>query len=154
MRKGKPWRSNRTFVKFAFPNILRSNLHDFTFPTGFWSSRYYRYNKWHDPPRFFLSFKSQSMTVTGCGKDNIGIFGIEGFYSYRTRRIGLRKIYRSIKFKRLTKSRHEILIQLIWNAKEKTFQGKWYDDTELNKGNGVFELAYDDRLNPFVFEKV
>ncbi|CAF4666399.1 unnamed protein product [Rotaria sp. Silwood1] len=149
MCKSKPQRSNRIFVKFAFPKVLKSNLHDITFSTGFWNSRYYRYDPWYGPHRLFLSFNSQSMRVTGSGEDDI-----EGFYSHRTRRSGLRKIYRSDKFIELTDSEHEIIIQLIWNAKEKQFKGQWYDDTKLNKVKGAFELTHDDELSQFVLEKV
>ncbi|CAF4357523.1 unnamed protein product [Rotaria sp. Silwood2] len=131
-----------------------SNLRDRTFSTGLWSSRHYRYYKWYGPHQIFLSFNSRSMTVTGSGQDDIGIFDIEGIYSYRNRRIGLRKIYRSDKFDELTKSEHEIIIQLIWNDKAKQFQGKWYDDTKSSKEKGVFELTHDDELSQCGFEKV
>ncbi|CAF2754882.1 unnamed protein product [Rotaria sp. Silwood2] len=141
MCRSKPRRSNRTFVKFAFPKTLRSNLRDRTFSTGLWSSRHYRYYKWYGPHQIFLSFNSRSMTVTGSGQDDIGIFDIEGIYSYRNRRIGLRKIYRSDKFDELTKSEHEIIIQLIWNDKAKQFQGKCKNTSPANTNDWTITLC-------------
>jgi len=105
------------------------------FQSGLWLSRYFQYEKWHGPHEFPLIFDSQSMKVTGSGSDDVGSFTIDGIYSIKTRRIGLTKKYQLGTGDSSENFGHQVTIQLIWNAKNRQLEGKYYVVTAHSQEN-------------------
>ncbi len=92
------------------------------------------------------------MSITGSGTDDVGTFDINGFYSHRTHRIAFTKMYRSDN--ESNNPGRQLKMQLAWNTKEKSFKGKWYEETNLNKGKGAFELTLENEQNQLAFVNV
>ncbi|CAF5025602.1 unnamed protein product, partial [Rotaria sp. Silwood1] len=64
------------------------------------------------------------MKVTGSGSDDVGVFTIDGIYSFDTNRIGLTKTYQLDTGDRSENLGHQVIIQLTWNAQNRHFNGK------------------------------
>jgi hypothetical protein len=153
--KGRPLQTNSIFVNTTTHTNNKQNLYDITlFKSGFWSSRYLQYGIWQGPHRFTLLFDPQTMTVTGSGSDNVGIFTIDGTFSITTARIGLTKIYQSGPNNRSENSRHQVIIQLTWNSTNRQFEGKWYMKTNRYRGENKFELKFYKQEPLLPYERV
>lgn len=124
------------------------------FKSGYWTSRYFQYGKWHGPHRFFLTFDSFSMKMTGSGSDDVGTFTLEGLYSPQTCRLALTKKYQAGTGNLQENLGHQVTIQLTWNAKSNQFEGKWYVQTSRYNGENKFELKFDASDSLPVYGKV
>lgn len=113
------------------------------FPSGDWTSSYFQYHRSHGPYTFSLMFDHQELKVTGSGKDDVGVFSIDGIYSLNTRRIGLTKTYQKGTGNSLENLGHTVTIQLEWNFQKYQFEGKWYVSTHKYRGSDEFTLKFD-----------
>ncbi|CAF1349276.1 unnamed protein product [Adineta steineri] len=85
------------------------------------------------------------MKIKGAGSDDIGIFSIKGFYSTKTNRIVLEKVYKSNTGNTKENSGHTVKIKLIWNEENNQFEGSWYTNTTKYKGNDKFNLHFHEK---------
>ena len=151
--KGRPRRSNATFVNTINQRDVTQQLYDVTmFKSGSWYSRYLYYAKWHGPDHCSLSFDQQQSTVTGAGLDDLGAFTMSGIFSARTGRMGLTKTYTpdTVAYG-LAQPKHEITIQLIWNPHTRQFEGKWYVQTNKYRGENRFILKFNPQQQQQLF---
>ena len=140
---GRPFRKNSTFVKSSMLKNGKDNTCRIDpFTTGIWSGRYFQYGHWHGPHKLSLSFKPQSMKVTGSGTDDVGSFTVDGVYSNETNRIGLTKNYQRGTGNPSENLGHQVTIQLTWNHVNNVFEGKWYVQTHKYHGENKFELTF------------
>ncbi|CAF3079326.1 unnamed protein product [Rotaria sp. Silwood2] len=154
-RQGRPRQDNSIFINLVNQNINQQEAYKVNhFQSGIWSSRYFQYGRWHGPHHFSLSFNSQSMQVTGSGSDDVGVFTIDGIYSFETNRIGMTKTYQLGTGDRSENLGHQVTIQLAWNARNRQFEGKWYVKTCQYGGQDVFELKFDRQQNFSLSENV
>ncbi|CAF3547321.1 unnamed protein product [Rotaria sp. Silwood1] len=123
------------------------------FQSGVWSSRYYQYEKWHEPQEFLLSFYSESFTVNGHGSDEIGVYTVTGKYSTKTNEIELIKTYQSNTGDSNENLGHQVTIEVTWNPDERQFTGKWYVDTSMFSGEDAFELKFERPLGQLTDKK-
>jgi hypothetical protein len=138
--RGKPLRSNTTFIKAAaYDNMVETEKKSI-FQSGVWTSHYYQYGKWNGPCRQSLSFDAGEMKVKGTGSDNVGAFNIAGIYSTKTQRLGLTKTYKPRTGNLAENLGHTVMIQLYWNPSKTQFEGKWYVQTKKYCGEDKFEL--------------
>ena len=114
------------------------------FPTGHWKSNYFQYKRWHGPHNCSLSFDYGEQTVSGFGEDDVGVFSINGIYSFDTRRIGLTKIYQKGTGNPAENLGHTVTIQLEWNIGKRRFEGKWYVKTNQCSGTNEFRLTFQE----------
>jgi hypothetical protein len=112
------------------------------FESGNWITRYYQYNKWHEPYELSLSFDHQALAIAGSGSDNVGAYVIDGIFSPQSRRIGLTKTYQLGTGNKLENLGHTVTIQLEWNSIHHQFEGKWYVRTKVFHGEDAFELKF------------
>lgn len=119
------------------------------FESGYWTSRYYQHDKWHEPYELSLSFDHQAFTITGSGSDNVGTYTVDGVYSPQSRRIGLTKVYQLGTGNKLENLGHTVTIQLEWNWNHHQFEGKWYVRTKLFQGEDTFELKFGKTSKEF-----
>ncbi|CAF4264942.1 unnamed protein product, partial [Adineta steineri] len=110
-----------------------------------WSSQYFQYETWHGPHQFPLLFNSQTMKIKGAGSDDIGIFNIKGFYSTKTNRIVLKKVYKSNTGNTKGNSGHSVKMKLMWNEENNQFEGNWHINTTKYKGNDKFNLHFHEK---------
>jgi hypothetical protein len=138
--------SNAAYVNKKVTKNNEQDMNDIdTFRSGYWTSRYFQYGKWHGPHRFSLSFDIQSMKVTGSGSDDIGKFTIKGVYSIKTNRIGLKKKYKSNTGNLFENVGQHATIRLSWNSENKQFEGKWHVYMGPQRhGKDQFELKFDE----------
>ena len=141
--KGKPWRTNASFVNQFVP---RKEIYQIEpFDTGMWSSRYQQYDMWHGPHQCSLQFDQATNRVTGAGNDDVGRFSIDGTFSTETHRMGLTKTYQLGTGDPTENSGHKVTIQLTWNDSTNRFEGKWYVQTKKYRGGGEFQLTLANR---------
>ncbi len=151
---GRPFRKNPAFVRLSNSKQTKSESHGVDiFRSGIWASQYHQYRAWHGPDQLSLSFDPQSMKVTGSGSDNIGTFTIDGVYSTTTHRMGLTKKYQSGTGNPSENLGHEVTIQLAWNEQNHQFEGKWFVQTTKYRGDGKFELKFDEKHFTNAYEK-
>lgn len=152
---GRPAQANVAFIKDETNKNSKQEKSDTSvFKSGYWNSRYFQYGKWHGPYRFSLTYDSQSMKVTGSGSDDIGKFIIDGIYSVETSRIALTKKYQAGTGNLSENLGHQVTIQLVWNAQNNQFEGKWYVQTSKYHGEDKFELKFNGQHLLTVYEKV
>jgi hypothetical protein len=149
--KGRPLRSNSLYINLAVPkNNYQDTYSGNPFQSGIWSSRYYQYLEWHGPSQLSLTFDSESSKITGSGSDDVGTFTVDGIYSKRTSRIGLKKIYQLGTGNRSENFGHQVILQLEWNVENHQFEGKWYVHTKTYQGVDKFQLHYQNHLDLLV----
>jgi hypothetical protein len=154
-RRGRPSRSNKIFIaKETTENCEQEKSDISIFKSGYWKSRYFQYGQWHGFHRFSLTFDSHSMKITGSGTDGIGKFTIDGIYSIETGRLGLTKKYLPGTGNQSENLGHHVTIQLMWNAQNDQFEGKWYVQTNKYRGEDKFELKFDGQHLLTVYAKV
>lgn len=142
--RGKPLRSNSMFVTKTFAKSNKLDMHEMNhFQSGFWTSGYFQYKRWHGSNQLSLSFDAQELKVSGSGTDDIGTYSIVGTYSTKTRRMGLSKTYQQGTGNPLENLGHTVTIQLEWNSNREQFEGKWYVLTKKFHGEDKFELKFN-----------
>lgn len=139
--RGRPSQTNSKFVnkKNGNHNTYNTTL----FKSGIWSSRYLQSGIWYGPNYISLSFDYRTLTITGSGTDQIGMFIIDGTYSIQTGRLGLTKIYQHPNRNRSEHLEHQNIIQLIWNNETYQFEGKQYIQTKIYREENRFELKFN-----------
>ena len=153
-RNNRSVQPNVLFIKNTPTKHSEDEKYDTSmFKSGYWTSRYFQYGKWHGLHRFSLTFDSYSMKITGSGTDDVGTFTMEGLYSPQTSRIGLTKKYQAGTGNLQENLGHQVTIQLTWNASNQ-FEGKWYVQTSRYNGENKFELKFDASDSFQVYEKV
>lgn len=141
---GIPPQSNEKFV--ASENMEKNPtnaFNRFSFPSGFWTGKYYQYGVWHGRHIFTLTFDQQSLRVSGFGADDVGQFTITGSYSATTGRLGMYKNYQAGTGNISENLGHQVTIQLQWDVYRNLFTGKWYVQTSRFSGEDQFELEYE-----------
>ena len=114
------------------------------FRSGLWSGRYYQYDQWHEPSKFFLSFDSNSFTINGNGSDDVGRFSIVGKYSTATKEIELQKKYEQGTGDQGENLGHSVTIEVTWNLEQQSFIGNWYVNTNSYSDDDRFELKFEN----------
>ncbi|CAF4842277.1 unnamed protein product, partial [Rotaria sp. Silwood1] len=145
---GRPPEENTEFINQNSRNNL--NFGDNPFVDGVWSSRYYQYDKWHTSHQLLLSFNRYSYKVSGQGRDDIGSYTIDGIFCMRTLRMGLTKVYKAGTGDPIENLGHTVTIQLTWDSQHNRFRGKWYTQTNKYRGEGQFELNFEEASAPLL----
>jgi hypothetical protein len=152
--RGRPLRTNTTFIKAAAYDDMLETDNKSIFQSGTWTSRYHQYRSWHGPHRLSLTFDVGEMKINGTGSDDVGTFKITGIYSTKTQRVGLTKTYRAGTGNPTQNLGHSVTIQLYWNPSNNQFEGKWYVQTKKYRGEGKFELKNPNQPKSNIDSKV
>ena len=136
--RGRPHHSNVDFIDQG-SNGTASYEKDH-FEAGPWSSRYYQRGRWHGPHTLSLEFDRGMSTVHGQGTDDVGDFTVEGIFSTKTHRMALTKKYSAGTGDTSENFGHSVTLQLVWNAANEQFEGKWFIQTAKYRGEDKFQL--------------
>jgi len=117
------------------------------FKSGIWKGKYCQDGEYSTVPEHNMVFNddnpdSMIKTVKGNGYDEVGNYSIEGYYSRKTLKMGLKKQYKLGTGDWRYNLGHTVDIHLKWNDNLKLFQGTWYVSTSKYDGHGDYQLQF------------